>query len=113
MGYIGIHCCIAAFASDYGGKTNIIIIIKKKLFIIYFFFVLNIPTFTLRSIQLLIFFTTILFPTVLRLEIIYDLFIIKEKLWKYSNHCSTSEEIVNVTRTLLGGNNNKIIALIK
>ena len=30
MGYIDIHCCIAAFASDYGGKTNIIIIMSQQ-----------------------------------------------------------------------------------
>ena len=29
--YIDSHCCIAAFASDYGGKTNIIIKNKKNL----------------------------------------------------------------------------------
>ena len=32
MGYIDIHCFIAAFASDYGGKTNIIIITTIKIF---------------------------------------------------------------------------------
>ena len=29
--YIDSHCCIEAFASDYGGKTNIIIIINASI----------------------------------------------------------------------------------